>query len=146
MLLTVIEFTACTLSGSADSGALLYARALSEGVLVVSRSQIGGRFVLCTLRAMVSATSEVPSLTITTRVSDFSAAVARLYGICRRILKLVAVPPVSVDDFAAGVTGVPVYIAVLANDTDPDGDPLIIDPTSLTTPSPSGTVTIEGDL
>ncbi|MGN6519844.1 MAG: Ig-like domain-containing protein [Dokdonella sp.] len=35
-------------------------------------------------------------------------------------------PPVAVDDTAATPFGVPVTVAVLANDSDPDGDPLVI--------------------
>ncbi len=49
--------------------------------------------------------------------------------------------PVAVDDTATTVEGVPAVIDVLANDSDPDGDPLTI---SKATPS-SGLVLVNGD-
>jgi hypothetical protein len=50
-------------------------------------------------------------------------------------------PPVAVDDSATTDEDTPVNIAVLANDNDPDGDPLTV--TSAT--APNGTVVIEAD-
>ncbi|MCK0129260.1 Ig-like domain-containing protein [Erythrobacter sp. F6033] len=49
--------------------------------------------------------------------------------------------PVAIDDSAAGTEDQPLTIPVLANDSDPDGDPLTI--TEAT--SPNGTVTINPD-
>ena len=51
-------------------------------------------------------------------------------------------PPVAVDDAAATVAATPVSIDVLANDSDPDGDPLAI--AALTAPA-SGTAVISGN-
>ena len=50
-------------------------------------------------------------------------------------------PPVAVDDTATTLSGTPVTVPVLANDSDPDGDPLTI--TSVGAPS-LGAVTISG--
>ena len=50
-------------------------------------------------------------------------------------------PPVAVDDNATTFSGQPVTIPVLANDSDPDGDPLVI--TSVTAPA-SGTAVVSG--
>ncbi len=50
-------------------------------------------------------------------------------------------PPVAVDDAATTPIGVPVTIPVLANDSDPDGDPLAI---TATTPPAFGTITVSG--
>lgn len=52
-------------------------------------------------------------------------------------------PPVAVDDAASTQAGVGVSIAVLANDSDPDGDPLQIESVSLPT---SGAVSVSGDV
>lgn len=49
-------------------------------------------------------------------------------------------PPVAVDDAATTTIGIPVVIAVLANDSDPDGDPLSI----ATTPPAFGTIAVAG--
>ena len=51
-------------------------------------------------------------------------------------------PPVAVDDTATTVNGFPVIIDVLANDSDPDGDPLTV--TGVTDP-PNGTAVNNGD-
>jgi hypothetical protein len=51
-------------------------------------------------------------------------------------------PPVAVDDMATTVNGFPVTINVLANDSDPNGDPLTV--TSVTDP-PNGTAVNNGD-
>jgi hypothetical protein len=51
-------------------------------------------------------------------------------------------PPDAVDDFATTVNGFPVTINVLANDSDPNGDPLTV--TSVTDP-PGGTAVNNGD-
>jgi hypothetical protein len=51
-------------------------------------------------------------------------------------------PPVAVDDTATTVNGFPVTINVLANDSDPDGDPLTV--TGVTDP-PNGTAVNNGD-
>ncbi|MEO7433210.1 MAG: Ig-like domain-containing protein [Dokdonella sp.] len=51
-------------------------------------------------------------------------------------------PPVAVNDTATTAFGQPVSIAVLANDSDPDGDPLAI--TSVTVPPGGGTAVITG--
>jgi hypothetical protein len=51
-------------------------------------------------------------------------------------------PPVAVDDTATTVNGFPVTINVLANDSDPDGDPLTV--TSVSDP-PNGTAVNNGD-
>ena len=48
--------------------------------------------------------------------------------------------PDAVDDTASGVSGTPVVINALVNDTDPDGDPLTI--TGATVPSDQGTVDV----
>jgi CshA-type fibril repeat protein len=50
-------------------------------------------------------------------------------------------PPVTEDDTAGTNQGVPVTIPVLANDTDPDGDPLTV----ISATSPNGTVAINPD-
>jgi len=50
-------------------------------------------------------------------------------------------PPVAVDDAAATTFGAPVTIPVLANDSDPDGDPLLI---AATTPPAFGTIAVAG--
>ncbi len=50
-------------------------------------------------------------------------------------------PPVAVDDTANATLGGPVAIAVLANDSDPDGDPLAI---TATTPPTFGTISVSG--
>ena len=55
---------------------------------------------------------------------------------------LVNCPPVAVDDTATTVNGFPVTINVLANDSDPDGDPLTV--TGVTDP-PNGTAVNNGD-
>ena len=52
-------------------------------------------------------------------------------------------PPVALDDAAAAAPGIPTPIDVLANDSDPDGDPLSI--TAVTQP-PGGVVTINGNV
>jgi hypothetical protein len=51
-------------------------------------------------------------------------------------------PPVAVDDMATTVNGFPVIINVVANDSDPNGDPLTV--TSVTDP-PNGTAVNNGD-
>ncbi|MEM7703406.1 MAG: Ig-like domain-containing protein, partial [Pseudomonadota bacterium] len=51
------------------------------------------------------------------------------------------VPPVAVNDTATTMEDTPVTVAVLANDSDPDGDPLTI----IEATSPDGTVTINPD-
>jgi hypothetical protein len=51
-------------------------------------------------------------------------------------------PPVAQDDVATTPFATPVVIDVLANDSDPDGDPLTVE--SVTTPA-NGTATINGD-
>jgi hypothetical protein len=51
-------------------------------------------------------------------------------------------PPVAVDDTATTVNGFPVTINVLANDSDPDGDPLTV--TGVTDP-PNGTAVNNND-
>ncbi|WP_395684315.1 cadherin-like domain-containing protein [Dokdonella sp.] len=51
-------------------------------------------------------------------------------------------PPTAVDDNATTPFGQPVTIAVLANDSDPDGDPLVI---ASVTPASNGTATIAGN-
>jgi parallel beta-helix repeat protein len=51
-------------------------------------------------------------------------------------------PPVAVDDTASAATDTPVTIAVLANDSDPDGDPLTVQ--SVTSPA-HGAAVINGD-
>ena len=51
-------------------------------------------------------------------------------------------PPVAVDDAATTVNGFPVTINVLANDSDPDGDPLTV--TGVTDP-PNGTAVNNND-
>jgi hypothetical protein len=51
-------------------------------------------------------------------------------------------PPVAVDDTATTVNGFPTTINVLANDSDPDGDPLTV--TGVTDP-PNGTAVNNGD-
>jgi Bacterial Ig domain len=51
-------------------------------------------------------------------------------------------PPIAVDDTATTVNGFPVTINVLANDSDPNGDPLTV--TSVTDP-PNGSVVNNGD-
>jgi hypothetical protein len=50
-------------------------------------------------------------------------------------------PPVAVDDAATTTIGVAVAIPVLANDSDPDGDPLSI---ATTTPPAFGTIAVSG--
>ncbi len=50
-------------------------------------------------------------------------------------------PPIAVDDTAATDPGIAIDIAVLDNDTDPDGDPLTV----TTTGAGHGTVVINGD-
>ncbi len=50
-------------------------------------------------------------------------------------------PPIAKDDSANATTATPVTIAVLANDSDPDGDPLTV--TAVTSPA-NGTATING--
>jgi hypothetical protein len=52
-------------------------------------------------------------------------------------------PPVAVNDAAATPSGQPVTIDVLANDSDPDGDPLTI--ISTTQPVNGGSVQISGN-
>jgi len=51
-------------------------------------------------------------------------------------------PPVAVDDAAATTQGVPVDVAVLANDSDPDGDPLSV---TAATAGSYGTTRINAD-
>jgi hypothetical protein len=51
-------------------------------------------------------------------------------------------PPTAVDDNATTAFGQPVQIAVLANDSDPDGDPLVV---ASVTPASSGTAVIVGN-
>jgi hypothetical protein len=51
-------------------------------------------------------------------------------------------PPVANDDAATTISGTPVTIAVLANDSDPDGDPLTLQ--SVTTPA-LGSAAISGN-
>jgi len=51
-------------------------------------------------------------------------------------------PPVAVDDNATTPFGQPVTIAVLANDSDPDSDPLVV---ASVTPASSGTAVIAGN-
>jgi hypothetical protein len=51
-------------------------------------------------------------------------------------------PPVASPDSANTLLGIPVTIAVLSNDTDPDGDPLTV--TNLTQPS-RGNVVLNPD-
>src|SRR5690606_28677182 len=52
-------------------------------------------------------------------------------------------PPVATDDAAATNPGMPVVINVLANDTDPDADPLIV--TAIVVPPPTGAAIVNGD-
>jgi hypothetical protein len=52
--------------------------------------------------------------------------------------------PVAVADTATTVQGVPVTIAVLANDTDPNGNVLSVSAVSAVTPGTAGTVTNNG--
>lgn len=51
--------------------------------------------------------------------------------------------PVAANDSAQAITGVATVIAVLANDLDPDGDPLSV---RVVTGSPSGTAVVRSDL
>lgn len=51
-------------------------------------------------------------------------------------------PPVAVDDTATTPFGQPITIAVLANDSDPDGDPLVV---ASVTPASSGSAVIAGN-
>ena len=52
-------------------------------------------------------------------------------------------PPVAVDDTATTVEDTPVDVVVLANDSDPEGDPLTV--TSIVTVPANGTAVINGD-
>ncbi|MFB9068826.1 cadherin-like domain-containing protein [Pseudofulvimonas gallinarii] len=59
------------------------------------------------------------------------------------VLPPVNLPPVAVNDTRTILLGAPTSIDVLANDSDPDGDPLTI--VSVTTPA-AGTATISGNM
>jgi Ca2+-binding RTX toxin-like protein len=81
-------------------------------------------------------------------VDSFTYQVCDAIGLCDTAIVTVTVvgtnsPPDAVDDQAVAQSGVPVDIAVLGNDTDPDGD---LDPTSLAVVDPpaSGTATVMG--
>jgi Ca2+-binding RTX toxin-like protein len=81
-------------------------------------------------------------------VDSFTYQVCDAIGLCDTAIVTVTVvgtnsPPDAVDDQAVAQSGIPVDIAVLGNDTDPDGD---LDPTSLAVvdPAANGTVTVMG--
>lgn len=61
-----------------------------------------------------------------------------------KVINIVSVNdrPVAVDDFAAAETRVPVTIAVLANDTDPENDPISVVSAGAGGRSPNGTIAI----
>ncbi len=70
-------------------------------------------------------------------------------GVCDTVTINVTVrpttdPPIAVDDIDTTAIDQPITIDVLDNDTDPDGDPLVILPTGETT-TPNGTIEITQD-
>ncbi|MDH3308124.1 MAG: Ig-like domain-containing protein, partial [Acidimicrobiia bacterium] len=53
--------------------------------------------------------------------------------------------PAAVDDAVITPAGTPVVVAVLANDIDPNADPISVVPASLSVPTSGGTVVLNGD-
>jgi len=81
-------------------------------------------------------------------VDSFRYQVCNTAGFCDEALVIVTVgetlnPPVAVNDAATTPEGTPVWIPILANDSDPDGDLLL--PPVILTPPLNGTVVILPD-